>query len=282
MSRWTSSWVAPPCKSFSIAGYGEGVDSQTGDGLGFIYIAIWIEAHLPRCFLLENVKGLLTHHNDFLLWFLDTLRAINEPDTTTPAYDISMQLLNTKTHGGLPQNRERVFIAGVRKSCQQCHMVWPQPMPMRTLTSFFRKKLPPNELALVTPPSGTVARRNLQVSYETAREQGIEPLQKPVIVDLWSTVANWSATRSPCLTAGRAKGGGHWISTLGRTMTSEEMMRLQGVDPKRVMRHAKTVSKVTLNQVIGNAISVPILERVLEALFFSAGMLGGAKTRSDD
>ena len=73
------------------------------------------------------------------------------------------------------------------------------------------------------------------------------------------------------------------------------MMRLQGVDPKRVMRHAKTVSKVTLNQVIGNAISVPILERVLEALFFSAGMLsqydckhfsGGlrmalTKTRSD-
>ena len=275
---------SPSCKSFSIAGYGEGVDSQTGDGLGFIYIAIWIEAHLPRCFLLENVKGLLTHHKDFLLWFLKTLCAIKEPDTTTPAYDISWKVLNTKTHGGLPQNRERVFIAGVRKSCQQCAMVWPQPMPMRTLTSFFRKKLPPNELAQVTPPSGTVARRNLQVSYDRARRQGIEPLKKPVIVDLWSTNPNWSATRSPCLTAGRAKGGGHWISTLGRTMTSEEMMRLQGVDPRRVMRHAKTVSKATLNQVIGNAISVPILERVLEALFFSAGMLSqvGTKTRSDD
>ena len=49
-------------------------------------------------------------------------------------------------------------------------------------------------------------------------------------------------------------------------MTSEEMMRLQGNNPTRIGRHAQTVSKTTWNQSIGNGISVPILERVLERL----------------
>jgi DNA (cytosine-5)-methyltransferase 1 len=91
-----------PCQAFSIAGKRKGFDDTRGTL--FFDVARILRAKRPRLFLLENVKGLLSHDNgktfSTIIATLDDL-----------GYDLQWQVLNSKNHG-VPQNRERVFIVG--------------------------------------------------------------------------------------------------------------------------------------------------------------------------
>lgn len=91
-----------PCQTFSIAGKRRGFDDARGTL--FFEIARILRAKKPRLFILENVKGLLSHDNGntfkIIISTLDEL-----------GYDLQWQVLNSKNFG-VPQNRERVFIIG--------------------------------------------------------------------------------------------------------------------------------------------------------------------------
>ena len=52
------------------------------------------------------------------------IEALKEDDGT-PAYHIEYKVLNTRTVAGVPQNRERVFILGIRTRFHQSSLVWP-------------------------------------------------------------------------------------------------------------------------------------------------------------
>ena len=70
---------------------------------------------------------------------------------------------------------------------------------------------------------------------------------------------------SPCMMRSRYKG--HWLSTRGRRMNVDEMLRLQGFRP----RHFRSVISATeLGKQCGNAMSVNVLERVLAKLLPAA------------
>ncbi len=91
-----------PCQSFSIAGKRKGFDDTRGTL--FFDIARILRAKQPKLFLLENVKGLLSHDNGKTFsTIISTL--------TELGYDLQWQVLNSKNHG-VPQNRERIFIVG--------------------------------------------------------------------------------------------------------------------------------------------------------------------------
>jgi len=91
-----------PCQSFSIAGKRRGFDDTRGTL--FFDIARILREKKPRLFVLENVKGLLSHDNgNTFKTIISTLVELG--------YDIQWQVLNSKNHG-VPQNRERVFIIG--------------------------------------------------------------------------------------------------------------------------------------------------------------------------
>ena len=62
---------------------------------------------LPKCFILENVKGILSIDNGRVI---ARIRAVLASMTQ---YVIIEDLLNTKEHG-IPQNRERWFAVGIR------------------------------------------------------------------------------------------------------------------------------------------------------------------------
>jgi DNA (cytosine-5)-methyltransferase 1 len=91
-----------PCQAFSIAGKRMGFSDTRGTL--FFDIARILKQKQPRLFVLENVKGLLSHEggNTFrtIISTLDEL-----------GYDLQWQVLNSKDFG-VPQNRERVFIIG--------------------------------------------------------------------------------------------------------------------------------------------------------------------------
>jgi DNA (cytosine-5)-methyltransferase 1 len=93
-----------PCQAFSVAGKRRGFADTRGTL--FFEIARILRDKMPKYFLLENVKGLLSHdRGSTFSTIIETLQEIG--------YGVSWKVLNSKNFG-VPQNRERVFIFGVR------------------------------------------------------------------------------------------------------------------------------------------------------------------------
>lgn len=91
-----------PCQAFSIAGNRKGFDDTRGTL--FFEIARILESKRPGLFVLENVKGLLSHNKGAT--FKTIINSLDEL-----GYDVQWQVLNSKDFG-VPQNRQRVFIVG--------------------------------------------------------------------------------------------------------------------------------------------------------------------------
>ncbi len=91
-----------PCQAFSIAGKKLGFEDTRGTL--FFDVARIIKHHKPKAFLLENVKGLLSHNKK------QTFQVIYQT-LIDLGYHIHYQVLNARDFG-LPQNRERIYIVG--------------------------------------------------------------------------------------------------------------------------------------------------------------------------
>jgi len=109
-----------PCQAFSIAGKRGGFEDTRGTL--FFDVAEIIKKHQPKAFFLENVKGLRNHDKGrTLATILNVLRDdlgyfVPEP-----------QIVNAKLFG-VPQNRERIFIAGFRKDLDVKSFEYPKPL----------------------------------------------------------------------------------------------------------------------------------------------------------
>jgi DNA (cytosine-5)-methyltransferase 1 len=129
--------TSPPCQAFSMAG--KRLGKEDARGILFFNSHEFIQKNKPRFFIFENVKGLLSHDktnkkdkigSTFREW-LDYLggRSVNGVANMYPIedalpYHIHWKVLNAKKHG-VPQNRERVFIIGIRDD-QDNTFVWPE------------------------------------------------------------------------------------------------------------------------------------------------------------
>ena len=111
--------TSPPCQAFSLAGKRKGEEDKRG--ILFYNSHEFIKKNNPRYFIFENVKGLLSDDNGktFGKW-IDLLggKSVNGnqvmfPNEDSVPYHIYHKVLNAKNYG-VPQNRERVFIIGIR------------------------------------------------------------------------------------------------------------------------------------------------------------------------
>lgn len=111
--------TSPPCQAFSMAGKRLGKDDKRG--ILFFNSHEFIQKNQPRFFIFENVKGLLSddNGNTFNEW-LNLLggKSVNGlpvlfPYENAVSYHLYWKVLNAKEHG-VPQNRERVFLIGIR------------------------------------------------------------------------------------------------------------------------------------------------------------------------
>jgi len=93
-----------PCQAWSLAGKRGGFGDERGN-LWFEFFRILKEKQ-PKYFIAENVKGILSSNKG---------RAFEEicEHLCECGYAIDFDVLNSKDFG-VPQNRERVFIVGVR------------------------------------------------------------------------------------------------------------------------------------------------------------------------
>lgn len=93
----------PPCQPFSQIGKRGG--SGHKDGLLVFEFMRWVRELRPRFFIMEQVKGLLAHHD-----LMDALAA----QSGLAGYSVQRQTVNALDFG-VPQQRERVIFVGSRQ-----------------------------------------------------------------------------------------------------------------------------------------------------------------------
>lgn len=99
-----------PCTPFSEAGAQKGETDEKNGDLGSHFYRI-IKEKKPKAFIAENVKGLtFKKHAQFFNWLIGSLEDIG--------YRVSWELINCSDYG-VPQDRERVFIVGIRDDIER-------------------------------------------------------------------------------------------------------------------------------------------------------------------
>ncbi len=94
-----------PCQPFSNVGQHGGFEDLRGQ-LIFEVVRILRDRH-PKCFILENVKGLVSiNHGEIYQRILSELNYVG--------YDVYSKVLEAKDYG-VPQIRKRLFLVGIRK-----------------------------------------------------------------------------------------------------------------------------------------------------------------------
>ena len=104
-----------PCQPWSIAGHNKGFEDPRGQLWGDV-IRI-VEHNRPQAFIFENVKGLIDPRH---VKYLDIIRSSFQ----LSGYRVSIKLLNSFDYG-VPQNRDRVFIVGIRNDISPVEYVFP-------------------------------------------------------------------------------------------------------------------------------------------------------------
>jgi DNA (cytosine-5)-methyltransferase 1 len=136
-----------PCQPWSIAGKMQGLQDPRGQ----LWLDVFrlVKINQPKAFIFENVKGLTEPRNrNSLEYILDNL--------TSSGYVVKYQVLNSYDFG-LPQDRDRIFIVGIRNDIDNCWgFTFPQPInkhlklydliPGLEKANFAKQKFPPEIL----------------------------------------------------------------------------------------------------------------------------------------
>lgn len=103
----------PPCQGFSTVG-----TRQIDDERNFLYLEYYrvVKDLMPRFFVIENVKGLLTLNNG--MFYKDITERFG-----ALGYTVEAKVLDASEYG-VPQKRQRVFFVGLRDGV---HFKFPEP-----------------------------------------------------------------------------------------------------------------------------------------------------------
>lgn len=100
----------PPCQGFSLANKRRNLVSDDPRNRLFYGFVKFINWYSPRAFVMENVKGLLSMKDgEVLETILDAFKNAGD----FGGYDVAHKVLLASDYG-VPQNRERVIIIGIR------------------------------------------------------------------------------------------------------------------------------------------------------------------------
>jgi len=237
-----------PCQSFSLQGMQRGFADDRGQL--FFTLAAVIRAKRPAWVLLENVKNLISIDNGAVMsTIVTTLEEMG--------YRVKYQVLNTRIHTPIPQNRARVFIIASLTAEHIDAFRFPEPIPEtehRPLTSFLD------------------ADRKEDKFYYKA-EHRASALLEATMVDKHHIHTMWTCTRikarrrnlCPTLLATMGAAGNAvpvFRDDFGiRKLTPRECFRLQGFPESYAFPPAMALCHLYYQ--IGNAISVPVVAAIL-------------------
>lgn len=110
-----------PCQPFSVMGYQRGFQDPRGNL--FFEIARLADEMKPSVIFLENVKNLISHDRGRTFMTIHgTLAKLG--------YYIKFAVLDASTHGNIPQERSRTFIAAFLNTEQMNQFAFPEEIPL--------------------------------------------------------------------------------------------------------------------------------------------------------
>jgi len=229
-----------PCQPFSTIGQRAGFKHETQGTLFYDVLRI-ISAKRPAAFLLENVKGLVSHDKG------KTFETIKK-SLTKEGYELHFQILDSSDYG-VPQVRKRIYIVGFDKSKFKgdIDFSWPVPMKKKVGIGKFVEK------NIVDRPIS----KHLQKSYIFKIDDG-----RPEIIDQKSDfpVKTLVATY-------------HKIQRLTGTFVADGptgLRLLSTSECKAIMGFPKSfkipVSRTQMYRQMGNSVAVPVVRLVASQL----------------
>jgi site-specific DNA-cytosine methylase len=105
--------------------------------------------------------------------------------------------------------------------------------------------------------------------------------QESLVIDLHAgqNFQHWTRGYTPCLTAARCKSKGYYVTRLSRCLTIADMLLLQGMRSDRIDWRSLNVPEGSFGHMIGNSMSVNVLERLLPRVLVAAGLLAKDKLK---
>ena len=125
-----------PCQSFSVNGKRAGLEDIRGT-LFYEYARLVDEIN-PKVFIYENVRGMLNHDKG-KTW--DIIKSIFN-QLNYNIYINETPVLNSKDYG-IPQNRERIFVVGIREDLDNGNFTFPKKQKLTTtVKDYFESYIP--------------------------------------------------------------------------------------------------------------------------------------------
>lgn len=117
-----------PCQTFSVIGKQKGFSDDRGQII--FHLSRIIKETQPKCFILENVKGLVTHDKG------KTIKIILK-ELSNCGYTVTYKIL-TSLNYGVPQMRQRVYFIGFRNDISSTYssFEWPKGLLPSPLNSY--------------------------------------------------------------------------------------------------------------------------------------------------
>tara|TARA_Y100000310_G_scaffold345313_1_gene463657 strand:- start:296 stop:1246 length:951 start_codon:yes stop_codon:yes gene_type:complete len=236
-----------PCQAFSIAGYRKGFRDEKGRGNLFFRITEILEERKPEVFLLENVKNLKAHDKG------KTFKVIKKT-LEKLGYHIRSEVLNSMTHGNIPQNRERIFIVGFLDKEKANKFKFPKSMKLtRNFRQFIDNQVSNRYYYNDKPLFNRIKKKinSENIVYQWRRRYVRE--NKSGVV--------------PTLTANMGTGG-HNVPIVKngngiRKLTPKECFLLQGFPQSFKLPN---IADSRLYHQAGNSVTVPVVERIAKEM----------------
>lgn len=226
-----------PCQPFSTIGKREGFEHETQGTLFFNIVKI-LKAKNPSSFLLENVKGLVSHDKQ------KTLKRIISTLEVELDYKVFYSILDSSDYG-VPQTRKRIYLIGFKNSIvekESFKFSWPKKC---------KNKVGIGQSIESEDIMGYSISKHLQKSYIFKKDDG-----RPQIIDknfdepVKTLVSTYHKIQR--LTGTFVKGG----ETGLRLLSENECKAIMGF-PKDF---AFPVSRTQMYRQLGNSVAVPVIE----------------------
>lgn len=229
-----------PCQAFSQAGKKLGFEDTRGTL--FFEIARVIKGKNPKCFLLENVRNLVSHDKGKTFkTILSTLQSLG--------YEVYYALFKAKDFG-VPQNRERIYIVGFNKKLVPNYDKFTFPKPMNLSTKV-----------------GDILEKNVNEKYTISdnlwnghQRRKLEHKEKGN--GFGYSLFNENSPYTNTISARYYKDGSEiLIEQKGknpRKLTPREAARLQGFPEKFII----PVSDTQSYKQFGNSVAVPVINAI--------------------
>ena len=192
--------------------------------------------------------------------FVEKLIAIKDGGDKQ-AYDISWKVLSAMYHGGLPHRRRRLYLVGILRSKQVSAFKFPRELKHVAPWGGLLDSPGCDPLSLPSDKAQRVA-----AGIQLIIEKGGNPTAEMWFVDSLAEHCPAPVEVHKHICPGlnkRNAADGVYATTLGRCLNPNEMLRLQGIDPKDVHIPELPRERFAFQKMIGKAAVVPVLRRVI-------------------